>query len=307
MNSTEVPTRKDTRPDIDYRSNLSYEEFAHDYLYPHKPVVITDSLNSWRALSRWTPQFFKEEFRDLRFTIDTAKNGTVEFTMDSFIDRVLASDETNPAPYFRNRVFHETFPSLVGDVEPLPKYIFPNWMSERFLLKNVQGKLNRGGQMEIYIGGKAGAFPYLHYDGMASHAFLLQIHGLKRFILFDPQQEAYLYPSPDRPNHTQIANIDRPDLEKFPLFAKAKPVSFVLEPGQMLFIPYRWWHTTKMLSPSISLSVNVLNASNWSALCDWASVRNPLVKVPVRMYLNAAGSWRTLRDRRAAVSRPARS
>ena len=298
MNSTAPKTDKAVRPDIEHRSNLAYEEFAEKYLYPHKPVVITDALRSWRALSRWSPQFFKEEFGDMKFTIDAGNKGTLEFTMDSFIDRVLASDESNPAPYFRNRVFQQTFPSLMGDVEPLPKYIFPNWMSEHFLFKQVQGKLNRGGMMEIYIGGKGGAFPYLHYDGMATHAFLLQIYGQKRFILFDPNQEKYLYPSKDRPNHTQIANIDRPDLEKFPLFAKAKPISFVLEPGEMLFIPYRWWHTTKMLSPSISLSVNVLNASNWAALTDWASVRNPLVRVPIRMYLNAAGSWRSRRDRR---------
>ena len=305
MNSIE-PTAT-VNPEIDYRSNLSYEEFAQNYLYPHKPVVITDALRSWRALSRWSPEFFKREFGNMQFTIDTGKNGVVEFTMDSFIDRVIASNESNPAPYFRNRVFHQTFPSLAKDVEPLPPYIFPNWMSERFLLKNVQGKLNRGGLMEIYIGGKGGAFPYLHYDGMATHAFLIQIFGQKRFILFDPEQEQYLYPSADRPNHTQIADIDRPDLEKFPLFAKAKPISFVLEPGEILFIPYRWWHTTKMLSPSISLSVNVLNASNWAALCDWASVRNPFVKVPVRMYLNAAGSWRSVRDRRNGPFRPAHS
>ena len=193
MNSIE-PTAT-VNPEIDYRSNLSYEEFAQNYLYPHKPVVITDALRSWRALSRWSPEFFKREFGDMQFTIDTGKNGVVEFTMDSFIDRVIASNESNPAPYFRNRVFHQTFPSLAKDVEPLPPYIFPNWMSERFLLKNVQGKLNRGGLMEIYIGGKGGAFPYLHYDGMATHAFLIQIFGQKRFILFDPEQEQYLYPA----------------------------------------------------------------------------------------------------------------
>jgi histone arginine demethylase JMJD6 len=297
MNATEPNTATSAKPDIEHRSNLSYKEFAEKYLYPHKPVVITDAISSWRALSRWTPQFFKEEFKDMSFSIDTGK-AVLQFTMDSFIDRVLASDESNPAPYFRNRVFQDTFPTLAGDIQPLPEYIFPNWMSERFLLKPVQGKLNRGGMMEIYIGGKGGAFPYLHYDGMATHAFLIQIYGQKRFILFGPEQEEYLYPSKDRPNHTQIANIDRPDLEKFPLFAKAKPISFILEPGEILFIPYRWWHTTKMLSPSVSLSVNVLNDSNWSNLSDWASIRNPLLRVPVRTYLKAAGSWRSLRDQR---------
>jgi hypothetical protein len=31
----------------------------------------------------------------------------------------------------------------------------------------------------------------------------------------------------------------------------------------MLFVPSRWWHTAKMLTPSITLSINTLNTSNW--------------------------------------------
>jgi hypothetical protein len=44
-----------------------------------------------------------------------------------------------------------------------------------------------GRQREICIGGKGGAFPVLHYDGLASHAFLMQIYGRKKFILYAPE------------------------------------------------------------------------------------------------------------------------
>lgn len=292
---------------VERHADLSSAEFAETYLYPHKPVVITDALRGCRALSRWSPEFFRKEFGDMGFSIDDGKRGTVEFTMSSFIGRVLASDESNPAPYFQNQVFHEMFPTLKQDIEPLPGYFCPNWMCEKFLLKSVQRSLNRGGAMEIYIGGKGGAFPYLHYDGMATHAFLLQIYGQKRFILYGPEQEEYLYPSKERPNHTQIPDLDHPDLDKFPLFAKAKAISVILDPGQMLFIPHRWWHTTKMLSLSISLSVNVLNASNWAALMDWVAKRNPVLGIPSRIYLNLAGSWRARRDRRSDRASESRS
>jgi len=294
--------------EIEKRSSLSYERFERDYLFANKPVVITDALKNWKAL-RWTPEFFKREFGDLKFTINQDRNqkadynsnvGTVEYTMSGFIDRVLASTEESPAPYFRNRILGEVFPSLRNDIEPLPPYFSPNWLSESYALKKLQQVFNRGAQIELYIGGKGGAFPVLHYDGLASHAFLMQIYGEKKFILYGPDQEPYMYGEPDNPNLSQVRDVEHPDLSKFPLFAKAKPTIFILRPGEMVFIPSKWWHTTTMLSPSISISVNVVNRSNWPALTEFVSNRrSSAMRMPSRLYLNFAGSWRSARDRRA--------
>src|SRR5579872_95441 len=120
---------------IEKVSNLSRSEFERKYLFANRPVVITDALKNWKAL-RWTPEFFKHEFGDLKFTINQDRNqkadyssnfGTVEYTMSGFIDRVLASTEDNPAPYFRNRILADVFPSLRNEIEPLPPYFSPNW------------------------------------------------------------------------------------------------------------------------------------------------------------------------------------
>src|SRR5579864_7952308 len=98
--------------EIEHRHNLSYEEFAKEYLYTNTPVVITDALQQWKAISRWTPEFFKKEFGSMTFTIADGEkkqsgykeNATSQYTMARFIDRVLESTEDNPAPYFRNRI-----------------------------------------------------------------------------------------------------------------------------------------------------------------------------------------------------------
>ncbi len=294
---------------IERREKLTYEEFAKDYLYANTPVIVTDALRDWKALQRWTPEFFKREFGTMKFSLDdTSKagfkypgqqNGPVEYTMDRFIDRVLSSTEENPAPYFRNQILYELFPSLKQDIEPLPEYFQPNWLPDHYMVKYVNKVLNRGAALELYIGGQGGAFPVLHYDGAGSHAFLMQIYGQKRFIIYPPSQELFLYPSPDKQNFSLISNIYNPDLEKFPLFTKAEPTVFILEPGEMLFIPSHWWHTTKMLSPSISISVNVLNQSNWHELVNFVSMRrrNPLVSFASRVYLTGAGAKRSWRDR----------
>src|SRR5258706_15562631 len=104
---------------IERRSNLSYGEFAEEYMYANKPSVVTDATNRWKALSRWTPEFFKETFGDMRFTISNFEEGQprhngdidAEYTMARFIDRVLESTDEDPAPYFRNRILYDLFPA----------------------------------------------------------------------------------------------------------------------------------------------------------------------------------------------------
>ncbi|MDP9146956.1 MAG: cupin-like domain-containing protein, partial [Acidobacteriota bacterium] len=125
------------------------------------------------------------------------------------------------------------------------------------------------------------------------------VYGQKEFIIYPPNQEKFLYPSPEKENLSQVNSVDKPDLQKFPLFAKAEPTVFILQPGEMLFIPSHWWHTTKMLSPSISISANVVNQSNWHELINFVSMRrrNPLVSFASRVYLTGAGAKRSWRDR----------
>jgi len=295
--------------EIERRQNLSYEEFAKNYLYANKPLIVTDVLREWKALGRWSPAFFKQEFGKMKISLNDDLKGkagykgnrdsTVEYTMESFIDTVLSSSEDNPAPYFRNQILYDLFPSLKQDIEPLPEYFQPNWLPDHYIVKNVGKVLNRGAALELYIGGKGGAFPVLHYDGVGTHAFLMQIYGQKKFIVYPPSQEPFLYPWPEKPNLSLVNNVDNPDLDKFPLFAKAEPIVFVLEPGEMLFIPSHWWHTTKMLTPCISLSVNVVNQSNWQELVNFVAKRgrNPLVSLASRVYLKGAGAKRSWRDR----------
>ncbi len=294
--------------EIERRSNLSYDEFAGKYLFANKPVIVTDALRQWKALSRWTPEFFQKEFGDMKFTISDTEvgqqgyknGGGREFVMSQFIDQVLASTEENPAPYFRNKILYELFPSLKQDIQPFPEYFLPNWLVDHYMLRPVREVLNRGAAIEIYIGGRGGAFPVLHYDGAGTHAFLMQIYGRKQYIVFPPDQEKYLYPSPAKINLSLINNVEKPDLQKFPLFANAKPIIFILEPGELLFVPAHWWHTAKMLTPSITTSINVLNESNWSEMVEFVAKRrrNPLAALASRIYLGVAGAKRSWRDRK---------
>ena len=97
----------------------------------------------------------------------------------------------------------------------------------------------------------------LHYDFLETHAYLAQIVGRKRCVLFSPDDSAALYDG--------AVNPDEPEFERFPLFRNATAYECILEPGELLFIPYRWWHHVVALDNSITVNYNFFNRVNFGA------------------------------------------
>ncbi len=64
-------------------------------------------------------------------------------------------------------------------------------------------------------------------------------------------------------NKSAVDNIETPDLSRFPKFCSASGFRFKLYPGETLFVPAGWWHTARILTPSITVSINGANAANW--------------------------------------------
>lgn len=252
---------------IERRSRLSCSDFHREFVERRKPVVIAGALDRWQALARWTPQFFKQTYGGVALHADNQpytlggflpkrKDGS-PFTLGEFIDLVLASSDENPAPYLRNVHIEKFLPELNAYLLPIPDYFQPNWL-EGPVAKPLDTRLHSG-RFELYIGGTGSKFPVLHYDTWHIHTFLSQIYGVKRYTLFAPDQAAFLYPSG---NQSQV-NPDSVDLDKFPLFAHATPILCDLQPGEILFVPAGWWHTVRILTPSITVSASRVNASNW--------------------------------------------
>ena len=91
--------------------------------------------------------------------------------------------------------------------------------------------------------------------------FLVQITGRKRVVLFSPEDALNMYLNGDK---SEVLDIDNPDLNKYPNFAKAKRYECYLEPGDMLFIPALWFHN--VISLDFSIAVNIF----WKHLDDLA-------------------------------------
>jgi hypothetical protein len=74
-----------------------------------------------------------------------------------------------------------------------------------------------------------------------------QIDGKKKLILFNREQQKYLYVKNKK---SQIDFWDQ-DLKKFPLISKSKFIEILVSPGQMIYIPPGWWYCYENLEDSI--------------------------------------------------------
>lgn len=94
----------------------------------------------------------------------------------------------------------------------------------------------------------------LHYDGL-QNLFVL-FRGRKRFTLFPPEQTILLYPSNRKGKERfSFVDVEKADMERFPLYRKAEPIVIDLESGDALFIPTGWWHHVRSFGRSLAVSL----------------------------------------------------
>lgn len=269
---------------VERRQGLSAREFVTRYLRTLTPVILTDALEAWPARSKWTLSFFRERYGSRKVSVDGADYGLADL-----LDRIERSTVEAPAPYLRNLLIADWAPELLDDIRPLPAHTRPNWFDSRLFPERPSLTA-----IELYIGGAGAAFPTLHYDNLHTHAYLMQLAGTKEYVFYSPDQTRWLYPrSGIETNRSSIADIEHPDLERFPMFRRAVAARCRLHAGEMLFVPAGWWHTARIVEPSITVSANTLNAANWKAFIDdydvWASRHRPrpraaLMSACVRLF-----------------------
>jgi histone arginine demethylase JMJD6 len=234
-------------PEIDRRAGLSRDEFRREYLYPGKPVVITDAIDNWKARSAWTLDYFRTRYGATEVTVyrlDGERyqpNAKETLSLSVFIDKVKNFDFDKYPYYVRDdwRLF-TIHNELLTDYE-VPSYFF-DWFK-------LLPPMMRLVYPRIFIGPR-GAITPLHLDIWATHAWLAQLVGRKRWILFSPEQRELLYEYRVQPH--------KPDLKRFPLFAKTRPVECTIGPGDLIFVPSGWAHEVTSLDATISITHNYM-------------------------------------------------
>ena len=149
--------------------------------------------------------------------------------------RVLAKGASDERVYIQSAPLDLYFPGL-ADANPLPGV---------------------SAAPRAWIGNRA--VTQTHFDLYDN--LVCMVAGTKRFILFPPEQTKNLYIGPLE--HTvsgvpaSMADIDTPDFTRFPRLREALAAGLIaeLKPGDVLFVPYMWWHQV-MSDDAFNMQVN---------------------------------------------------
>ncbi len=274
---------------------LAYRDFVHDFQRKRRAVIFTDATGDWAARG-WTPDELKRRAGHRNLEIRT-ESGPQTWRFEDLCEVIAASTPERPAPYARNVNIERDLPELWPDVRPRLKYATPDWKSSRLLPRDF---LFPNGLEELFFGGAGASFPRLHIDYWGMDGFVSQIYGRKEFIILGIDQSEFLYPTEEDELCSPISDVDHVDLDKYPLFAQAKPIRLALNPGETLYNPNGNWHTTTMHETSLTVITATWNSSNWLAMCRQYRNRGRAAgvrKAAVLAYLAAVGAVLGTRDR----------
>ncbi|KAG0332466.1 Lysine-specific demethylase 8 [Podila humilis] len=252
------------------------------------PIIITGAIDHWPARQRWTdletlcktagPDRLVPIEIGSQYTDDTWTQKLItfrEFIQEYIIieNRTDSSDKrSSVVGYLAQHDLFDQIPRLRRDID-IPDYCLVEPLDQNGYNPPDDILLN------AWFGPRGTVSP-MHTDPF--HNLLTQVVGRKYVRLYAPSESDKLYcygsgcngsaegqeqepepePEPEREReetmtmlgNTSQVNVEQPDLSQHPLFVQAAYVEAILEPGEMLYIPFAWWHYIRSLSTSFSVS-----------------------------------------------------
>lgn len=244
---------------VERRERMSVNDFTQSHIETNKPVIITDGMSDWKAMSLWTPDYFRTTLGSFEVQLyDNAFNFIGLSCLSDYITEYFNQNipiDPHSIPYvrayckFRNVDFlwaDQLFSHLQNDWTlpyflPKSDYLLP-YQTTKTIQPNQQACPAKG----LFISAK-GCATHFHIDPWCSDAVLCQIQGEKEVTLISSEQ----LPS----TLIDMNNLNSNELR--PYFAHAH--RDILKPGEILYIPNGWIHHVASLSDSISLTWNFVH------------------------------------------------
>ena len=228
---------------VDKVETISKKDFINNYFKPQKPVVIERFIEDWPAYTKWSLEYMKEVAGDKTVPLyddrpvdykDGFNQPHATMKMSEYVD-LLKKEPTKFRIFLWN---------ILKEVPVLQKdFSFPD-----FGLRLMKGL------PMLFFGGKD-SYTFMHYDIDFANIFHFHFEGKKQCILFDQQQNKYLYKIPNSLITREDIHFSNPDIKKWPALKNAKGYITHLEHGNTLYMPEGYWHYMRYITPGFSMSL----------------------------------------------------
>jgi hypothetical protein len=234
---------------------VSREQFETDLRLLSKPVVMKGQISAWPAIqaARQSDAAIGDYLKQFDAGVKTPvsvlpaqEDGLYFYNSDAtgLNYRTVSQLLPNVIDLLLQRAGNPGGDSLYMQSLPVDMFL------PSFARENTMSLLDQTVRPRIWIGNRLAI--QTHYDQASNLACL--VAGRRRFTLFPPGQLENLYPGPDdfTPGGTPVsmAPLSPPDFERYPRLREALKHAVVAEmdPGDVLYIPYGWWHQVESLS-----------------------------------------------------------
>ncbi|XP_022154056.1 lysine-specific demethylase JMJ30 isoform X3 [Momordica charantia] len=250
--SWNLPGKALTNKMVTKMSALSLEGFLREHFQPGFPVIISDGMAHWPARTKWkSMDYLQKVAGDRTIPVEVGKNYLRPewkqelITFSEFLGRIQSTDCSDDITYLAQHPLFDQINELRNDI-CIPDYCFVG-----------------GGELRSLNAwfGPAGTVTPLHHD--PHHNILAQVLGKKYIRLYDASLSEELYPYTETMlcNSSQV-DLDSIDGKEFPKAVDLEFVDCILEEGEMLYIPPKWWHYVRSLTTSFSVSFWWNNCEN---------------------------------------------
>ncbi len=232
--------------DIPRVKTITKEDFLKQYFKPQKPVVIERFIEDWPAYTKWNLEYMKTIASDKTVPLyddrpvdykDGFNEPHAKMKMSDYID-LLKKEPT------KFRIF------LWNILKEVPQ------LQDDFYYPDFGLKLMKGLPM-LFFGGRD-SYTFMHYDIDLANIFHFHFEGKKQIILFDQNQNKYLYKVPYSLINREDIDMSNPDFSKWPALQKAKGYITELNHGEVLYMPEGYWHYMKYITPGFSMSLRAI-------------------------------------------------
>jgi histone arginine demethylase JMJD6 len=256
------------------QSEVSEAEFIERFEKPALPCLIRGSMDRLGTKEKWTREKLSEKYGGLRFKVGEDDEGyPVKMRLKYFFTYMEEQRDDCPLYVFDHFGDHEDKKELLKDYE-VPKYF-------RDDLFAVVGEDRRPPYRWLIIGPERSGSG-IHIDPLGTSAWNALLYGHKRWVLFPPSiAKEVVAPRKghDRGGISWFMHMYQQT--KKPDWKGGKPIEFIQQPGETVFVPGGWHHTVLNIDDTVAVTQNFCSKTNFRLV--WPRTVRGRPKLSVRM------------------------